>query len=123
MFRSRFASVLVIAIWVLTPDVVCLLPGVDLTMDEHECCKRMAGECDMVPMPELHKCCQTVTAENAVISAKATDYPALRLATVPFMTAGSGFMPEAELASRWLEFPNTSPPPIIPRESIDVLRI
>ena len=66
--------------WLMTPEVMCLIPGVDLPMEEHECCKRMGGECDMVPMSDIHKCCKAANPSDMVITAKATDYPQLRVA-------------------------------------------
>jgi hypothetical protein len=92
MRPSRYISAVLIAMWLLTPDVLCLLPGgLALTLEEHECCERMAGECGRVPMPDVHKCCQTVTPPSAVITAKSVQRPELEMATtssVPPITDG-----------------------------------
>ena len=47
-FAGFFAMVLA---WLATPDVLCLLPGIDLTMSEHECCLVMGENCGTVSMP------------------------------------------------------------------------
>lgn len=124
MSQSRIITAFLIAMWLLTPEVLCLVPGVELTMEEHECCRLMGGQCGQMPMPSFHKCCQPVTRSNVVVTAKATDYPELRVANLPFVSPGPGLSPEAAFVAHWLdEAASTSPPPLTPHESIDILRI
>ena len=123
MCKSRFITVFVIAIWLLTPDVLCLIPGATHTMDEHECCKLMGGECGMAPMPDIHKCCRNVSQFSVVISAKATDYPEPRLAIAPLALPGFDAAPEAAPPWEWAKSASASPPLLHSRESIDILRI
>ena len=69
-----------IFVWMLTPEVLCLLPGAKLTMDEHECCERMGGECGTIPMSDLHKCCPSVTPSKVVtVASKQWTIPIYRL--------------------------------------------
>ena len=123
MFGSRFITAFLIAMWLLTPDVLCLLPGVDLTADEHECCERMGEQCGMAPMPEFHKCCQTVKRSEAVIASKATDYPDVRSETVPFIVPDRDLTYLIEHSLHRLRFENPTSPPLIARDSFDILRI
>ena len=123
MSQNRFITAFLVAVWLLTPDVLCLVPGVSLTMDEHECCRLMGSQCGQVPMPDFHKCCQPVTRSNVVVAAKATDYPELRVATLPFVSPGPDLSPEAAPSAHWLEATSTSPPPLTSHESVDILRI
>jgi len=123
MRQNRVITAFLIAMWLLTPGVLCLLPGVSLTMDEHECCDRMAGHCGNVPMPDLHRCCETVTASAAVITAKAASYPHLQVATLHFVNAPPALMPEVEPSASWPRAASASPPSLSSHKSIDILRI
>jgi hypothetical protein len=123
MFGSRFITALLIAMWLLTPDVLCLLPGVKLTKDEHECCEQMGEQCGRVPMPEIHKCCQTVKRSDAMIASKMTDYPETQTGTVAFVIPEFKLSDETEHLRYWLRFESSSPPPLNFQESYDILRI
>ena len=43
------------------PTMACLLPITTMTAAEHECCKRMAGQCGQAGMPSNHSCCQRIS--------------------------------------------------------------
>ena len=116
-------AVTLIALWMLTPDVLCLLPGVTLTVDEHECCERMGGQCGRVPMPDVHKCCQTVTPSNAVITAKADPYPGLQAAPVASINTAADLERLFSSSSHALHSLTTISPPSAFHSSPDVLRI
>ncbi len=119
----RLITVFLIAMWLLTPDFLCLLPGGEmLTMDEHECCQLMAGQCDSVPMPNLHKCCQSVTRSDVVFSASATDYPPPSVAHVLLPFAGPDPSPAVAFPNNRLPVDTTLLYPPF-REAIDILRI
>ena len=121
MIPSRFITGLLIAIWLLTPDVLCLLPGVAMTMDEHACCEQMGALCGNVPMPNLHECCRTVTGSAAVLTAKVTEYPELLTSTVPFIIPDLIY--SNTLSIRWLRVENQVHRPLIPNDSFNILRI
>jgi hypothetical protein len=124
MFGSRLITTLLIAMWLLTPDILCLLPGgVELTMEEHECCEKMGEQCGMMPMPEIHKCCQTVRRSDAVIASKTTDYPELRVATAPFIIPDRDLTYVVEHPLHWLRFEHPTSPPLVAPHSIAILRI
>jgi hypothetical protein len=123
MRLSRPITAFLIAMWLLTPEVICLLPGVSLTMAEHECCERMAGQCGNVPMPDLHKCCQTVTSPQIIVTAKATSYPQSQLAAMPFIMPAVDLLREVAPAAFWRDFGNPNSPPAHSSETFSVLRI
>src|SRR5215470_5363239 len=64
MWRSIVASILA-AVWALALPLACL-PNASMTPAEMECCKKMAGNCDMGG--GNHKCCDT-TINHAAPSA------------------------------------------------------
>ncbi|MBI4472123.1 MAG: hypothetical protein HY646_05605 [Acidobacteria bacterium] len=118
--QSIAAAAVVIA-WLLTPDVLCLLPGVDLSAVEEDCCRRMAGDCGSMPMPKAHACCKTIERpENATLS-KSPDM-------CPQATPSSNFAVEIDLVARAsfttaaITVSNHAPPGAI-YNSITVLRI
>lgn len=124
MYRSRFIiTAFLIATWLLTPDVLCLLPGAELTMDEHECCERMGEQCGMIPMPDLHSCCQTVKRSEAVIASKVVGYSELRAATIPFIVPNLGIPATVENSQHWFRFESPTIPPLLSRDSYAILRI
>src|SRR5215470_15598059 len=46
-----------LAIWIATPALACL-PNPQMTQAEMDCCKKMAGDCNMGA--GKHPCCKTV---------------------------------------------------------------
>ena len=123
MFGNRFITALLIAIWLVTPDLLCLIPGVEMTIDEHECCERMGSDCGRVPMPDMHSCCRTVTPANAVIVSRTTDYPELRATLLPVITPDLDLSYNNTHSIHWLRFESPTPPPLLARDSFDILRI
>lgn len=47
-----------LAIWLSSPALACL-PNLQMTQAEMDCCKKMAGDCNM--SAEKHPCCKTFT--------------------------------------------------------------
>jgi hypothetical protein len=123
MFGRRFITGLLIAMWLATPDLLCLIPGVEMTVDEHDCCEKMGSDCGRVPMPDMHTCCRTVTPSNAVIVARTTDYPELRATLLPAIIPDLDLSYSSAHAVHWLRFESPTPPPLLSRDSFDILRI
>ncbi|MBS1852825.1 MAG: hypothetical protein JST79_18120 [Acidobacteria bacterium] len=46
------------------PVMACARPGAAMTAAEHDCCKRMAGECGRSRMAQSHGCCQPQASPN-----------------------------------------------------------
>lgn len=61
------------ALFTALPVMACAVPAADMTPAEHECCKKMAGQCGDMGMAKSHPCCQ-VTATPA-------DFHALKTAS------------------------------------------
>src|SRR5688572_3469037 len=78
MWRNRFATAFLISFWLLTPDLLCLIPGIEMTQEEHECCEQMGSDCGKIPMPDMHSCCRAPSPSHAVLVARTTDYPELQ---------------------------------------------
>jgi hypothetical protein len=123
MFGSRFITSLLIAMWLVTPDLLCLIPGVEMTANEHECCERMGSDCGKVPMPDTHTCCRTATPSNDVIVARTADYPELRATLLPAIIPDLDLSHNNTHSVHWLRFESPTPPSLLPRDSFDILRI
>jgi hypothetical protein len=122
MLGRRLIIAFLFAAWLLTPDLLCLIPGVQMTVEQHECCETMGPDCGRVPMPDMHSCCQTTTSADAVL-VRTADYPEHRLMTLAAAISGFDWSLGANLSTRWLHFESPTPPPLIPRGSFEVLRI
>jgi len=54
------------------PVMACARPGAAMTAAEHDCCKRMAGQCGRSGMAKSHGCCQTQVSPNDFHALKAS---------------------------------------------------
>jgi len=120
--RMRVLAPIVVAIWVLLPQVVCFLPGEEKTETEMDCCQRMAGDCGKANMQE-HKCCRSVVkADAAIITAAHRDLLPDSAVAPPYISeelTRSGLIAErAIFVSGYIH-----PPPKDSNTSITVLRI
>lgn len=62
MYLGRVTFALIVTAALLcTPELMCLLPGAQLTVSEEECCRKMAGDCDHTPLPTTHSCCTSAS--------------------------------------------------------------
>src|SRR5215475_3569544 len=105
MWRRRLTTAFLIAVCFLTLDVLCLIPGVQMTVQEHECCEKMAGDCGRIPMPDMHACCRSATPTNAVLVSR-TDYPELRAMMLPAVIPHVDLLNDNIHARSWLGFDN-----------------
>jgi hypothetical protein len=48
----------------------CLVPAADTSIEQRECCRKMAGRCETSVMPSSHSCCQHPGSHRAVIVSK-----------------------------------------------------
>jgi hypothetical protein len=123
MSRSRFTIAFLIAVWLFTPDVLCLVVDASTTLDEHECCELMGGQCSKMPEPEFHECCLSVTRTDAEITAKVTDYPDLEATPLPFIAPDVDLRADRPLPGHWLRLESRILPSTISPHSFDILRI
>ena len=66
MYR-RIVALILVSVWALALPLACL-PNASMTPAEMECCKKMAGNCDM--SGGHHKCCNTTinhVAPNLIV--------------------------------------------------------
>lgn len=122
MWRRRLTTAFLIAAWLLTADLFCLIPGVQMTVQEHDCCEKMGGDCGRIPMPDMHTCCRSATPPHAVLIAR-TDYPELRLMTLPAVIPDLDLLEGTVHARSWLRLDSPTSPPLISHDSFDILRI
>jgi hypothetical protein len=114
MIMKAIGTMFVIAVWLFTPDVVCLLPWAGATMS-HECCELMGEQCGKVPVPEFHDCCPSVTPSTAVV-------PELRPAALPSINPELELIPERSQL-RWSHFESPTVSPPISTDHFAILRI
>lgn len=62
----RIVTLLLVLVWASSPLLACL-PNSSMTPAEMECCKKMAGNCDMGGGD--HKCCDTTVNQPAPTAA------------------------------------------------------
>ena len=122
MWRTRLMTALLIVVWLTTPDLLCLLPGAEMTADEHECCEKMGPDCGRIPMPDM-TCCRTATPSPAVMVARMTDYPEQRALLAPAVIPQIDLMYDNPQSVHWERFDNSTSPPLVPPGSFDILRI
>lgn len=97
---GALTMVLVTVMWTVTPALLCLLPGEQMTAAEHECCEKMAQQCGSALMPSSHTCCQhpdqSTTGVKAAASYSPTRYadlaiiPQIAEVVLPDSTAAGG---------------------------------
>jgi hypothetical protein len=123
MWRTRLMTVLLILVWLITPDLLCLIPGVEMTADEHQCCEKMGADCGKIPMPDMHSCCRTSSPSQAVIVARTTDYAGQRVQLLPAVIPTINLLSDSPGLGLWQGFESPTSPPLIPRDSFYILRI
>ena len=123
MFGIRLITALLIVFWIATPDLLCLIPGVEMTVDEHECCEKMGPDCGKIPMPDMHSCCEAATPPHAVTITRMTDYPEQRALLAPAIIPQIDLLYDNPQSVHWERFDNPTSPPLVPRDSFDILRI
>ena len=120
----RKAVVLGLALW-LAPAALalCLLPFVELTPAEQECCQQMGPDCGQSRMPDSHSCCEkkAPTATAALAPAKSFSIaPPATLGGTVMANAMASFADRAPLHGIFLAIHS---PPDAPPGPLTILRI
>lgn len=109
---SKLHHIIVLALvclWSVSPALACL-PSPQMTHSEMECCKKMAGDCQMGT--GQHPCCKTISnapAPTASIQPVPHLYPCFAVvAEIAVLQAPSLF--EGELGQIHLGLPPPAPP-------------
>jgi hypothetical protein len=82
----------------------------------------MGSDCGKIPVPDMHSCCRTATPSYAVVSAR-TDYPEQRALLLPANIPDLDELNNYRQVVHWQRFESATPPPLISRDSFDILRI
>jgi len=115
---SQLVSILLAVVILVLPLSACLTPAAKMSLEERECCQKMAGHCETSVMPSSHSCCQHPVSHQAVIASKIqrNDFgpavAALMVAAPP--------MPRIITRSSANSFDS---PPVSPPQTVTVLRI
>jgi len=120
--RVRAALLLgIVLMWVASPAVACVLPGVTLTPAERECCHHMAEQCGQASMPASHSCCQTKSHHPDALPQASVSVPTRHLTFAVAPTQAIFELPVAtpERLATYLH----SPPPHTDFSSVSILRI
>jgi hypothetical protein len=114
---------LLIAGWLLTPELLCLIPGVEMTAREHECCEKMGSDCGRIPMPDMHTCCRTTAPSRTAVVARTADYLEFRSMILPAVMPDLDHQYNNAQSRYRLCFDSPTTPPLISQIFLDTLRI
>jgi hypothetical protein len=106
----RAIALFLACLWASAPLLACL-PNSSMTPAEMECCKKMAGNCDMGG--GNHKCCDK-TVNHSVPAAALLESPTFDLHLLFLATPLAQPMPVAPQFTRGIHSPfvSASPPPL-----------
>ena len=117
----QLMGVLLLGLTFGSPVMACLIPGVEMTAAERECCHKMAYECGPSAMASSHTCCQTSPQRDSAVSPTPTYSPArhFAMAVIP-----QGTVAVSHSASISRQLPTFEVPPPEPSPGCSsVLRI
>jgi hypothetical protein len=116
---SQFVSIFLSAIVFAIPISVCLTPSAEMSMEQRECCEKMAGRCETSVMPSSHSCCQhPVSRHTAAASRIQSSDPGSAITMLAEDFSSLLRRPMIGIAVSTFESPPESPP-----HSVNVLRI
>ena len=116
-------TALLIVVWLVTPDLLCLIPGVEMTADEHECCEKMGPDCGKIPMPDMQGCCRPASSPHAVVVARITGNAEQQALPAPAILPQIHLLYGDPQSVHLESFDNPKSPPLVARGSFDILRI
>ena len=67
---AQFVAIALTTIILALPLSACLIPAQQMTVEQRECCQKMAGRCETSVMPSSHSCCQHPASPQAVTACK-----------------------------------------------------
>src|SRR5438132_13030903 len=67
---AQFVAIALTTIILALPLSACLIPAQQMTVEQRECCQRMAGRCETSVMPSSHSCCQHPVSRQAIVVSK-----------------------------------------------------
>jgi len=115
---SQFVSIALAAVTLALLLSACLTPAANMSVEQRECCLKMAGRCESSVMPSSHSCCQHPVSHQGVSASRVqrNDFGSvvavLRVVALP--------LPRVITRSSATSFES---PPVSPPQIINVLRI
>jgi len=118
---QRLAQIVAVALAVIIvalPLSVCLASTAKMSVEQRECCQKMAGRCETSVMPSSHSCCQHPVSQGTATVARIqrNDFGS----AVPVMGGFASSLPRIITHSSIILFES---PPESPPQIINVLRI
>lgn len=115
---AQFVSVVLSAVVLAVPISACLTPSADMSMEQRECCEKMAGRCEISVMPSSHSCCQHPVSRHAVAASRvqSSDFSS----AITMLAEAPALLPRPMIGTAACTFRS---PPESPPESVSVLRI
>ncbi len=118
---QRLAQFLAVALAVITlalPLSACLTAAAKMSVEQRECCQKMAGRCETSVMPSSHSCCQHPAWPQAVTASRIQRNYFGSIVAVVVQGASSLPLVIAQSSASSFESPPESPP-----QTVTVLRI
>src|SRR5947207_852209 len=117
--RAAQFVALVLAVVILgLPLSACLMPTAKVSVEEQECCRKMAGRCETSVMPSSHSCCQHPVSRQDMAASKVRRNDAG--SAVAVLAEGVPVLPQLIVRSSSTSFES---PPESPPQIVNVLRI
>jgi hypothetical protein len=103
------------------PVMACMLPDAQLTVEESECCEKMAHRCGEMGMDPSHSCCTKVIRSDSELMASGKQFADVQISTLAVLPQSLTALPA--LDSHRLAIEVAHSPPEAPPSSISILRI
>ena len=109
----------------LAPAAVaaCVLPFVELSLAERQCCQMMGPECGQSHMPDSHSCCATKAPTDTASLAATKSFSVAPPAQLGSAGIADAAEPPADLGPLHGIFLTIHSPPEAPPGSLAILRI
>jgi hypothetical protein len=115
---SQYLSIVLSAMVFVVPISACLTPSADMTMEQRECCEKMAGRCNISVMPSSHSCCQYPVSRHTAAASRvqSSDFGS----AITMLAEALALLPCPMIGTTASAFES---PPESPPQSVNVLRI
>lgn len=115
----QLASFLVLVISFALPAMSCLVPGVQMTDAERDCCEHMAQQCGSTNMPFSHSCChKELTRQTLVLNSSFAQLTASALGSAVVTDS-----PYLHIVASEFSLSELHPPPESPPSTSSILKI
>lgn len=118
----QFGVLFLLLVFCVAPAMACMVPEVQMSPGERDCCRVMKNQCGQMEMPGSHGCCQKILRsfrDNALDTKTVAFNPVIL--PVSWLAASQLVNPASSVIG-WVEHPESSPPKS-PPSTISILRI